>query len=118
MVANIWPMKPSGVQLSRPMRPSVRHTRSSSSAATWWCGANMTPMHDMTTSNEPSSKGSASASASCQVIGSRSPTAARPASSRAGVRSVATTSAPVSAAGIEALPLPAAMSSTRSPGPG
>lgn len=32
IVANIWPMKPSGVQLSRPIVPPGRQTRTSSSA--------------------------------------------------------------------------------------
>ena len=36
-------MNPSGVQLTRPIRPSLRVTRTSSSAAGWWKGANMTP---------------------------------------------------------------------------
>ena len=61
--ANIWPMKPSGVQLSRPMVPPGRHTRISSSALAWWNGANMTPRQDMTVSNSPSANGRSSASA-------------------------------------------------------
>src|SRR6266516_2443984 len=32
-----------GVQLSRPMVPPGRQTRTSSSALAWWRGANMTP---------------------------------------------------------------------------
>ena len=67
MVANICPMKPSGVQLSRPIVPPGRQTRTSSSAAGWWCGANMTPTHEMTASNSPSSNGRCSASATCQL---------------------------------------------------
>ena len=55
MVANICPMKPSGVQLSTPIVPPGRQTRTSSSAACWWCGANITPMQDITTSNSASS---------------------------------------------------------------
>ena len=47
--------------------PPERVTRTSSSAATWWCGANMTPTQEMTASNDPSSYGSASASAVSQV---------------------------------------------------
>ena len=43
---------PSGVQLSSPIVPPGRQTRTSSSAATWWNGANMTPMQDITMSNE------------------------------------------------------------------
>ena len=49
------------------------------------------------------------------MSGPRRRPAARPASSSSGVRSVATTCAPARAAGIAALPLPAATSSTRSP---
>jgi hypothetical protein len=55
MVANICPMNPSGVQLSSPMRPSGRHTRTSSSAAAWWCGANIAPRQEITASKELSS---------------------------------------------------------------
>ena len=54
MVANICPMKPSGVQLSRPMVPPGRQTRTSSSAPAWWCGANMTPTQDRTVSKDAS----------------------------------------------------------------
>ena len=64
MVANIRPMKPSGVQLSRPIRPPGRTTRTSSSAASWWRGANITPTHEIAASNSPSSYGSA-----CGVVG-------------------------------------------------
>ena len=58
---------PSGVQLSRPIVPPGRQTRTSSSAAAWWCGANITPIEEMTTSNAPSSNGRCSASASTQL---------------------------------------------------
>ena len=51
---NICPMTPSGVQLTRPMRPPGRVTRTSSSAAARWNGANITPTHDVVTSNAPS----------------------------------------------------------------
>jgi hypothetical protein len=37
------PMNPSGVQLISPMRPPLRVTRTSSSAAGWCKGANITP---------------------------------------------------------------------------
>ena len=37
------PIRPSGVQLTRPIAPPGRHTRTSSSATTWWRGANWTP---------------------------------------------------------------------------
>ena len=68
MVANICPMKPSGVQLTRPIcaagpaRPGAARRR-----LVWWCGANMMPTHERTASNSPSEYGRASASASCQV---------------------------------------------------
>ena len=71
----------------------------------------------MTTSNDASSNGSRSASASAHS--SSTPAAfarARPASNSSGVRSLATTSAPRCAAGIAALPVPDATSSTRAPG--
>ena len=58
---NSCPTKPAGVQASSPIVPPGRQTRTSSSAARWWCGANITPTQDRTTSNEPSSWGSASA---------------------------------------------------------
>ncbi len=47
-------MKPSGVQLTRPMRPPGRVTRTSWSAAARWNGANITPTHEVVTSNAPS----------------------------------------------------------------
>ena len=94
IVLKTWPMSPSGVQLSIA-RPPGRQTRTSSSATASWCGANIAPMHDMTTSNSPSSNGSASASASPHSS-SRPGSAARacPASRSSGVRSEATTLAP------------------------
>ena len=116
IVRNSAPSMPSGVQLSRPMVPPGRQTRTSSSATAWWWGANIAPIEDMTTSNEASSNGRCSASASTQSSSrpSRSATS-RPASSSSGVRSLAVTSAPRSAARIAALPVPAATSSTRWP---
>ncbi len=50
MVRKRSPSIPSGVQQSRATVPPVRQTRTSSSAAAWWCGANITPIADMTTS--------------------------------------------------------------------
>ncbi len=111
-------MKPSGVQFSSPIVPPGRVTRSSSSAVAWWCGANITPTHESTRSKAASAKGSASASASRHSSSTPSFLASRrPVSSRSGVRSLATTCAPRWAAGIAALPEPAATSRTRSPGP-
>jgi hypothetical protein len=43
-------MKPSGVQLIIAIVPPGRVTRSSSSATAWWCGANIAPTQDSTTS--------------------------------------------------------------------
>ena len=108
---------PSGVQLSSPIVPPGRQTRTSSSAVCWWWGANMAPIDEMTTSKDASSNGRCSASASTHA--SVSPAASarrRPASSSSGVRSLAVTSAPACAAGSEAFPVPAATSRTRMPG--
>ena len=49
-VLNNWPMKPSGVQLARPILPPERQTRSSSAAALSWFGVNITPKVETTTS--------------------------------------------------------------------
>ena len=106
-------MKPWGVQLTSPIVPPGRQTRSSSSAAIWWWGANITPTQERTTSNAASSKGIASASASRHWTSTPARVAAsRPTSKSSGVRSEATTRAPVAAAGIAALPEPAATSRT------
>src|SRR5437763_792894 len=113
MVRNRPPMKPSGVQLIMAMVPPGRHTRRISSAVCWWCGANMAPTTERTTSNSPSRNGSASTSASTHSRRTPAAVAARsPAARSSGVRSEATTVAPVRAAGIDALPEPAATSST------
>ena len=71
-VLNSWPMKPSGVQLARPIRPPGRQTRSSSAADFAWSGANITPKVESTASKLASSKGSASASASWKLTCRRS----------------------------------------------
>ena len=42
-VLKTWPMKPSGVQLARPILPLGLQTRSSSAAALSWFGVNITP---------------------------------------------------------------------------
>ena len=49
-VLNSWPMKPSGVQLARPILPPGLQTRSISAAALSWSGVNMTPKVETTTS--------------------------------------------------------------------
>ena len=56
-------MKPSGVQLARPIRPPSRTTRSISRAARVWSGENITPKVESTTSKLEFAKGNASASA-------------------------------------------------------
>ena len=97
MTANIRPMKPWGVQLASPIVAPGRETRTSSAAAASWCGANITPTQDMTTSNEPSAKGRASASPCRQSSSTPAASAVRrPASSSSGARSLATTRAPSS----------------------
>ncbi len=118
MVRNSAPIIPSGVQLNSPIVPPGRQTRTSSSATSWWWGANIAPIEDMTTSNDPSSNGRLSASASTHSRVSPSASArVRPASRSSGVRSLAVTFAPACAAGIDALPVPAATSRTSIPGP-
>ena len=64
IILNSWPMKPSGVQLARPIFPPRLQTRTSSFAARVWLGVNMTPNVETTTSKVPSANGNASASAS------------------------------------------------------
>jgi len=110
--------RPLGRPAEHPDRPAGRQTRISSSAAIRWWGANITPIADITASKDSSSNGRCSASASTQASSRPAASArARPASSSSGVRSLAVTRAPASAAGIDALPVPAATSSTRMPGP-
>src|SRR3954469_3637755 len=77
-------MKPSGVQLIMAMVPPGRQTRSISSAVCWWCGANMAPTTERTTSNSPSRNGSASTSASTHST--RTPAACAPPQARAAGR--------------------------------
>ena len=57
IVLKRWPMKPSGVQLARPIFPPGRQTRISSAAARSWSGVNMTPKVETTTSKLASWKG-------------------------------------------------------------
>ena len=100
------------------MVPPGRQTRTSWSATSWWCGANIAPIEDITTSKDSSSNGRFSASASTHSSSTPAALArSRPASNSSGVRSLAVTSAPFSAATIEALPVPAATSRTFRPGP-
>ena len=90
MVANIWPTKPSGVQLISPITPPGRQTRTNSSAEAWWCGANITPMQESTPSKLSLSNGNASALASTQrKLAPRAWAISRPRSSRSGHRSLA-----------------------------
>ena len=112
------PARPSGVKLAMPIVPPGRQTRTSSSATVWWSGAKIAPSAEVTASNSPSPNGSACASACTHS--SSTPCAAasrRPAAKCSGVMSLATTLAPASAARIATLPVPAATSSTRWPGP-
>ena len=110
---------PSGVQLSSPIVPPGRQTRTSSSAAAWWWGANIAPIDDMTTSNDSSSKGRFSASASTHSSSTPVGLGARAAGLEQLGRQVAggDVARRSAAAGIEALPVPAATSRTRMPGP-
>jgi hypothetical protein len=108
-----WPLERGDLQDVARGRGEV-----DSAAVSWWWGANIAPIAEMTTSNDASSNGRCSASASTHAIAT--PTACarrRPASSSSGVRSLAVTSAPACAAGIDAFPVPAATSRTRMPGP-
>ena len=59
-------MKLSGVQLARPMSPPGCRRARAPRAACSWSGVNITPKVESTTSNEPSAKGSFSASASLE----------------------------------------------------
>ena len=118
MVANISPTNPTGRHEHSAIRPPGLTTRASSAAATEWRGANMIPNVEIAASKLASSNGRSSASASTHSSSTPCCSARRrPGSNNSGVRSEATTSAPRMAAWIAALPLPAAMSSTRSPGP-
>src|SRR5919204_4329608 len=54
---NIWPTKPGGVQLARPILPPDRHTRNISAAALSWSGVNITPKVETTTSKLASGNG-------------------------------------------------------------
>ena len=44
-------MNPAGVHAMFAIVPPGRHTRTISSALSWWCGANITPTDDITQSN-------------------------------------------------------------------
>ena len=67
-VLNTWPMKPSGVQLARPIWPLGLQTRNNSAAARSWFGVNITPKVESTVSKLLSSNGRFSASASRNSI--------------------------------------------------
>jgi hypothetical protein len=106
-------MLPSGVQAQIAIRPPGLRTRAISPAVLAWSGANMQPNTETTASKLASSNGSCSASPSIQSISTPASAAlARPASRSSGVMSRPVTVAPVFAAGIVALPLPQATSST------
>jgi len=108
--------KLAGVQLAIPTLPPDLRTRNSSAAVTSGRGANIAPNTEVTQSKRPSAKGSDSTSASAHWMASPSAwVLARPSWTRAGVRSEATTRAPLRATAIAQLPLPAATSSTSCP---
>lgn len=96
--------------------PIVGHDSEQLGCAHLRLGAYMTPNADGAASNAPSSKGSSSASASCQSIAS-SATWHRFFPWATGDRSVATTAAPWRAAAMATFPVPAPTSTTRSPTP-
>jgi hypothetical protein len=108
-----------GVQLVKPTMPPERVTRKASAIATSGRGAKTSPKTDSTASKRPLEYGSASASATSQGI-SHSPSASQrslPAVTSSGVRSQASGLAPDLAIASATLPLPAATSSARWPGP-
>jgi hypothetical protein len=99
--------------------PPERVTRKASAIATSGRGAKTSPKADTTASKRPSENGSSSASATLHGI-SHSPSAvqrAAPAATSSGVRSQASGLAPEVAIASATLPLPAATSSARWPGP-
>jgi hypothetical protein len=94
-----------GVQLAMPTMPPALRTRNSSAATTSGCGANIAPNTEVTQSKRPSAKGSCSASAWTHRMARPSARVrVRPSWTRAGVRSEATTRAPLRAAAIAQLP--------------
>ena len=118
IVANIWPMKPSGVQLSRPMVPPGRVTRTSSSAT----GLVVRREHDA-----DAATGRRRTRRRRTAAPRRRPRASRaralrprrvwrPVSSSSGVRSVATTVAPAARRGWRRCRIRQPTSRTRSPG--
>ena len=117
IVANIWPMKPSGVQLINPIVPPGRQTRTISSADALVVRREHDPdagQHRV----ELSAAERQRFGIGFPPLRTRTPhvsASAAPRSNSSGTRSLAMTFAPVSAAGIAALPEPAATSSTRSP---
>ena len=102
-----------GCQAVKPSRSP--HTRASSRAAASWSGAKMNPRQELTTSNDASSYGSASASPRSNWI---SGALARATSSIPGAMSTPVTCAPAAAARMATPPVPVATSSQRSPGRG
>ena len=108
---------PSGVQLQMTMRPSGRVTRFISPAVCSWSGANMWPKVESTRSKLSSAKGISWTSPSTQSTSTMASAArSRAVASRSGWESRPVTRAPARAAGIVALPVPQATSSTSMPG--
>ena len=117
MAPNMRPIAPAGVQQATATAPPGRQTRSISSAVRRWSGANMWPKVEITRSKLASSKGSSCASASIQSTSTIASAArSRASESSAGEKSSPVTLAPLRAAGIVALPVPQATSSTSIPG--
>ena len=115
-ILNIWPTNPSGVQLARPMRPPGRHDPEHlGSAARSGSGTNITPKVDRTASNSPSLEREVLGvgHARLERAGRRPrPGARAPSSSSVDVVGGRRRAQPRRAAASEALPLPAATSST------
>lgn len=103
-----------GVENSQmTIRPPGRVTRCNSVRAAWVSSTLRSPNEIVTASKEPSAKGRLSASA---LTNGRSGWRRLPTSIIPKLRSAGTTSAPASANGRLLVPVPAARSSTRSPG--
>ena len=108
------PMKPCGVQPTSPTVPPGRHTEPARRQPIWWCGANITPTQERHHVERGVVEGHRLGVGLARLhldagAGWRPPA---PDLEDSGVRSEATTRAPVAAAGIAAFPEPAATSST------
>ena len=114
---NIFPRKPSGVQLAKATCPPGFVTRNNSAATRWGRGANITPNMLTTRSNFPSANGNASASPSLNSIRKPSLAArARACSMRLVAISMPLTMQRLRAAMTARFPVPQATSRTCEPG--